>query len=341
MNHLLPYALEYLGRRMSVIPIGERKKPTIRTWKPYQTALPSEDLVREWFSSTRPNGMAVICGSVSGNLCVRDFDVRESHERWARDHPVLAATLPTVQTARGRHVYFRNGLDCIVRQPDGELRGAGYCLLPPSVHPSGHIYEWVVPLPDGPLPEVDPYEVDLVACVTEQIEQTEHIDSIEEERSALNKTKDALPSEIERAIASTLPTGPGQRNHQVWELVRALKAISGLVNADDAQLRAIVKVWHRRARPFIRTKPFEEPWLDFVTAWRRCRLAEGGDLMLILEKAIATELPRVADDYEQDGVRVLVAFCRELQRASDDAPFYLSCRTASRLLGVDHNTAAR
>ena len=63
--------------------------------------------------------------------------------------------------------------------------------------------------------------------------------------------------------------------------------------------------------------------------------------MLILEKAIATELPRVADDYEQDGVRVLVAFCRELQRASADAPFYLSCRTASGILGVDHNTRAR
>ena len=63
--------------------------------------------------------------------------------------------------------------------------------------------------------------------------------------------------------------------------------------------------------------------------------------MLILEKAIATELPTVAADYEQEGVRVLVAFCRELQRASADAPFYLSCRTASRLLGVDHNTAAR
>ena len=77
-----------------------------------------------------------------------------------------------------------------------------------------------------------------------------------------------------------------------------MKAISGLVNADDAQLRAIVKVWHRRARPFIRTKPFEETWLDFVTARRRCRLAEGGDLMLILEKAIATELPTDAADYE-------------------------------------------
>ena len=38
---------------------------------------------------------------------------------------------------------------------------------------------------------------------------------------------------------------------------------------------------------------------------------------------------------------LLVAVCRELQRASGDKPFFLACRTTGRLLGVDHTTAWR
>ena len=37
----------------------------------------------------------------------------------------------------------------------------------------------------------------------------------------------------------------------------------------------------------------------------------------------------------------LIKLCRELQRASGDGPFFLSCRTAGELLGLDHNTAWR
>ena len=37
----------------------------------------------------------------------------------------------------------------------------------------------------------------------------------------------------------------------------------------------------------------------------------------------------------------LVALCRELQASAANEPFYLSCRTAGRLLEVDHMTANR
>ena len=39
--------------------------------------------------------------------------------------------------------------------------------------------------------------------------------------------------------------------------------------------------------------------------------------------------------------QLLVGICRELQRRAGDAPFFLGCRTAAELLGVEHNTAAR
>ena len=61
----------------------------------------------------------------------------------------------------------------------------------------------------------------------------------------------------------------------------------------------------------------------------------------IFAKAVNTDEPAVARRYEQGQLRLLVALCQELQRAAGERPFYLSCRTAGRLLGVDHTTAWR
>lgn len=41
------------------------------------------------------------------------------------------------------------------------------------------------------------------------------------------------------------------------------------------------------------------------------------------------------------GVRLLAALCRELQRTAGDEPFFLGCRTAGGLLGVNHVQAWR
>jgi hypothetical protein len=94
---------------------------------------------------------------VSGYLVCRDFDTAEAYLTWASEHRDLAKSLPTVRTGRGYHVYFRSR-ECtkIKNLGDGELRGNGYCLLPPSRHPSGGTYEWVVPL-NGTVPEVNPF----------------------------------------------------------------------------------------------------------------------------------------------------------------------------------------
>jgi hypothetical protein len=48
-----------------------------------------------------------------------------------------------------------------------------------------------------------------------------------------------------------------------------------------------------------------------------------------------------AHRYDYNGLRLLVAVCRELQRVSGQGEFFLSCRTAGKLLGVNHVTAAR
>jgi hypothetical protein len=130
----------------------------------------------------------------------------------------------------------------------------------------------------------------------------------------------------------------------VFELARTLKSLPLFADADPRDLRAIVREWHRRALPKIRTKEFEETWIDFLKAWPRVRYAKGTEpMMQTFRRAVESEPPRiaVAKYPENPKLQILVALCRELQRAGGMEPFYLSCRTAGGLFSVSHTEAGR
>lgn len=115
-----------------------------------------------------------------------------------------------------------------------------------------------------------------------------------------------------------------------------------MVDAPLSALRPAVQRWHQLAMPIIGTKPFDLTWADFVYAWPRVRFPNGREPMRqILARADAGEPPNVALQYEAPETRRLVCLCRELQRASGNEPFFLSCRTAAGLLQIDHHTAWR
>ncbi len=333
-NNLLKAAQEYGKRGWSVIPI--RGKKPIGVWKPFQKRRPKAEEHLVWFSDKRPTGLAVILGAVSGDLVCRDFDVAKSYEDWAKGHPLLAQQLPTVRTGRGYHIYLCAKIEKTVHLEDGELRGAGgYCCLPPSVHPDGPDYEWIVPLTDE-IPVVDPYAAGLGPVGTERTEA---------DRGRLSKQKamgvgDESLDEglVEEAIKATLPTRAGERNRRVFDYARRLKGIQGLAGADWATLRPLVRRWHDAALPVIQTKAFEETWSDFITAWGRIETPFNPTLM---EDALqwARENPVAGLDYEHPALRDLVGLCRELQLLHGDKPFFLSCRKAGEVLGVDHRKA--
>ena len=347
-------AKRHLSGGFSIIPIGNDKKPPrgIR-WKRYQSEHASESTLRKWISRDDVTGLAVVCGKVSGNLVMRDFDSVQAYEGWAKAHPELAAILPTVETARGRHVYFASSYLKSHTCADGEYRAEGnYAILPPSIHPSGVIYTWLIPLPDGDLPFIDdPESAGLLHRDTEQTEPTEQTEQIEPtepmEQIEMTEQTEAIDfhlikDDVENAIVKTLPTKPGERNRCVFKFARALKAIPALANADASVLIPILRKWHRRALSVIRTKAFEETELDFYFAWQNAifPLCENM-LRLVLERAKQTDPPPEAERYEQREMRVLVAFCREMQRIAGDRPFFLGCRDAHKLLKVSYKTANR
>lgn len=357
-------ALAYYKRGWTVIPIdtscGRKKPPRGTGWRKYQNQRPSEAEFAEMFGASSDfNGVAVILGNASGGLACRDFDNDAAYADWAKSHPALAESLPTVRTGKGFHVYFRVEKEGYKEFPDGEYRADSrhYCLLPPSRHPCGSSYSWLIPLQDE-LPVLDPRKAGLCSPeATPETQQTQKTQKTQthtppsspsppcpelSELSGSSASHGPFEPEVERAIAQTLPDRAGVRNRCLFDFAREMQRVPAYTDSDSRSLEPIVREWHRRALPVIRTKPFEETWIDWLKAWPKVKWPAGkGPLDEVFRRSLHNPLPDTALRYEQRELRQLVAFTAELQRSAGDRPFFLSCRSAARLLGVSKATASR
>jgi P4 family phage/plasmid primase-like protien len=108
-------ATDYVMSGLSVIPIRTdgTKAPALREWKTFQQRQPTLDELEEWFVGDY-NGIAIVCGAISNNLEVMDFDEDAENVflRWsemvASIQPDLLGRLPVIVTpSGGRHVYYR------------------------------------------------------------------------------------------------------------------------------------------------------------------------------------------------------------------------------------------
>lgn len=166
----LATACDYLAAGLSVLPIRRdgSKAPALRAWNWLEAELPTPDHVTEWFDVASPPGIAIICGAVSGNLELIDFDRRadELFPAWRdlveADSPGLVERLSVVRTPRpGYHVRYRctevpiPGNVKLAEDPSAprnertliETRGeGGYALAPgspPECHENNYTYDHV------------------------------------------------------------------------------------------------------------------------------------------------------------------------------------------------------
>jgi len=84
MNETLEYALFYVSYDLSVIPLKPGEKVPIVRWEKYQQEAPTIDEIRKWFEGAN-NNIAIVCGKVSGNLVVIDFDDTEIYEKFMKE----------------------------------------------------------------------------------------------------------------------------------------------------------------------------------------------------------------------------------------------------------------
>lgn len=154
---ILSMARKWINMGIAVIPVRYRdKRPSANLlpdgkWEPFKTRLPVDTELQMWFSSSLHN-----IGLVVGwkNLVVIDFDNMDTYNKWqfwtirkGGYTQQAAERTYQVQTARGMHIYVYTANREVNRKLDGvDIKAQnGYVLIPPSVHPSGHVYQAVNP----------------------------------------------------------------------------------------------------------------------------------------------------------------------------------------------------
>lgn len=111
MRNILRAALLYIASGLSVLPIrlDGSKAPALDEWSSLNERQPTESEVRSWFRSSY--GIAMICGAVSGNVEVIDFDDYKTFLLWLEllEHkPGIFEKLIVVETPRGgRHIVYK------------------------------------------------------------------------------------------------------------------------------------------------------------------------------------------------------------------------------------------
>jgi len=136
------------------VPVTPNGKQPLLAWRDYQQKRASPDEVRAWYARWPDANVGVVTGQIS-NLVVIDIDPAHKGEESLADLTARYGALPPTVVARsgggGRHLYFSAPADPVpVRSrvavaPGVDVRAeGGMVVAPPSNHPSGGQYRWII-----------------------------------------------------------------------------------------------------------------------------------------------------------------------------------------------------
>ncbi len=153
------FALNYYNKGMCILPvIPNQKRPILNQWRQYITNRPSIEETENWFSTYNNCGIGMVTGRVSGYI------VLDIENKYKGDVNQLLSQYPTKLVAKsgsgGYHFYYKYPKDYdkpiknrVQIMPNIDIRAdGGFIVLPPTKHPSGGYYQWVLDGEAGDFP---------------------------------------------------------------------------------------------------------------------------------------------------------------------------------------------
>lgn len=145
-------AVWYASNGFAVFPLGERSKKPI-TVNGLHNWTDSPDNAAEGWRKFPNSNIGLVCGTPSHGLLVIDLDVSDEKDgiatlrEWEKVNGELPETAESITGSGGRHLFYRTdrtGIHPSVNHELGvDIRSDGsYVIPPPSIHPSGELYEW-------------------------------------------------------------------------------------------------------------------------------------------------------------------------------------------------------
>ena len=362
----------YLAERYGWCVLPTVDKRPLANWKQFQQERPDTARLKQLFSNSRVTGLGVVCGAVSNNLGILDFDAKTEYDLWAEENTAYASSFPTDKTPRGNHVYFRTASPICLQHGDAyDLIGEkGIVIIPPSRRTDGGLYEWLIepcdeiPLLNSRLLERFPLNIRQPkphnTAVSPQLLPRNNptdinfayfakldfgnLPSAKQHRGRILGWK--LPSEVDIRALQCCPTRTGQRNGKILEYVRALKRLDLIW--DQYRVYRAFQIWWQKAKGIVNTPDSGTSLRDFACAWRTCpdsaihsldvnRLANLAYRWLRDNSHTNTRI-LLGKARNGDTLQLLFAACNILQRNSDR--FYLSGSDAGRLLRISKMQAS-
>ncbi len=183
---------KYLQWGFNVLPAEDRAKYPVTKWEKYQREKYPREEIEEWLNHGKENWV-VVCGAISWNLVVVDFDKPELYEQFKERIPEELLNTFIVKTGKkGYHVYYRTPepveatkIDKIDIQGEGKL-----AVLPPSIHPeTGRRYEIIN--------DKEPLSIDTGAW--------NHIFTTIKEIAEMEKEKEIVKDKLMRIVETIIP----------------------------------------------------------------------------------------------------------------------------------------
>jgi hypothetical protein len=153
---MLERVRDYSTMGLHPIPCEPRGKKPLVQWQQFQDTAPTMTQLKGWWQNWPDANIALVVGR---GVVVVDLDGPQAQELLHEAGIVMPGGAPRVRTGNGQHVYLRLPQGRTARNRAGflstvangvksqvDLRAdGGYVLAPPSIHPNGSAYDWLVP----------------------------------------------------------------------------------------------------------------------------------------------------------------------------------------------------